>query len=106
MPASGASKRVKLKRRDTDPVIPKGVTLDHSKFQDDTILSEWILSEAEQGEHTDLSMKIGDWSRANEIRAEIFLPDNVDDQIYCTHPDGHTDRIKMDWCDTQGPVLI
>ena len=58
--------------------------MDLSKFQDDAILAEWMLSEAEQGEHTDLSMEIGDWNRANEIRAEIFLPHNVDDQIYCT----------------------
>ncbi len=58
--------------------------MDLSKFQDDTILAEWMLSETEQGEHTDLSMEIGDWNLANEIRAEIFLPQNVDDQIYCT----------------------
>ena len=63
--------------------------MDLSKFQDDTILAEWMLSEAEQGEHADLPMKIGDWNRANEIRAEIFLPDNVDDQIYCTLTSGH-----------------
>lgn len=63
--------------------------MDLSKFQDDTILAEWLLSEAEQGENTDLSREIGDWSRANEIRAEIFLPDNVDDQIYCTLTSGH-----------------
>lgn len=63
--------------------------MDLSKFQDDTILAEWMLSEAEQGEHADLPMKIGDWNRANEIRAEVFLPDNVDDQIYCTLTSGH-----------------
>ena len=63
--------------------------MDLSKFHDDTILAEWMLSEAEQGEHIDLPMEIGDWSRANEIRAEIFLPDNVDDQIYCTLTSGH-----------------
>lgn len=63
--------------------------MDLSQFQDDTILAEWMLSETERGEHTDLSMEIGDWSRANEIRAEIFLPDNVDDQIYCTLTSGH-----------------
>ena len=63
--------------------------MDLSKFHDDTILAEWMLSEAEQGEQIDLPMKIGDWNRANEIRAEIFLPDNVDDQIYCTLTSGH-----------------
>ena len=62
--------------------------MDLSKFQDDTILAEWMLSETEQGEHTDLSMEIGDWNLANEIRAEIFLPHNVDDQIYCTLTSG------------------
>ncbi|MCE2436227.1 MAG: heparinase II/III family protein, partial [Candidatus Latescibacteria bacterium] len=34
------------------------------------------------------SMEIGDWNLANEIRAEIFLPHNVDDQIYCTLTSG------------------
>ncbi len=63
--------------------------MDLSRFQDDTILAEWMLSEAEQGEHIDFATEIGDWNRANEIRAEIFLPDNVDDQIYCTLTSGH-----------------
>ncbi len=63
--------------------------MDLSKFQDDTILAEWMLSETEQGEQINLPMKIGDWNRANEIRAEVFLPDNVDDQIYCTLTSGH-----------------
>ena len=39
--------------------------MDLSKFQDDTILAEWMLSETEQGEHANLSMEIGDWSRAH-----------------------------------------
>ena len=63
--------------------------MDLSKFHDDTILAEWMLVEAEQGEHIDFSTEIGDWNRANEIRAEIFLPHNVDDQIYCTLTSGH-----------------
>ena len=63
--------------------------MDLSKFHEDTILAEWVLLETEQGEHTDLPMEIGDWNRANEIRAEIFLPDNVDDQIYCTLTSSH-----------------
>ncbi len=63
--------------------------MDLSKFQDDTIISAWMLSEYEQSEHADLSMESGDWSCADEIRAEIFLPDNVDDQIYCTLTSGH-----------------
>ena len=42
--------------------------MDLFKFQDNAILAEWLISETEQGEHTD--------------------------------------RIKMNWCDTQGPVLI
>ena len=63
--------------------------MDLSKFQDDAILAEWMLSKTEQGEHANLSMEIGDWNRANEIRAEIFLLDNVDDQIYCTLTSGH-----------------
>ena len=54
--------------------------MDLFKFQDDTIRAEWMLSEAEQGEHADLSTEIGDWSYANEIRAKIFLPDNRDIQ--------------------------
>ena len=37
------------------------------------IAAEWTLSEVEQGEQIDLPMEAGDWSRANEIRAEIFL---------------------------------
>ncbi len=63
--------------------------MDLSKFQDDTILSEWTLVEAEQGEHADLPMDSDDWSRANELRAEIFLPDGVDGQIYCTLTSGN-----------------
>lgn len=71
--------------------------MDLSKYQDDTILAEWILSEAEQDEQADLPMEIGDWSRANEIRAEIFLPHNIDDQIYCTLTSGHrTDGMSED----------
>ncbi|MCY3868804.1 MAG: hypothetical protein OXG87_04550 [Gemmatimonadetes bacterium] len=45
--------------------------MDLTKFQDGTILAEWMLSEAEQGEHTYLPREIGDWNSANEIRAEI-----------------------------------
>ena len=59
--------------------------MDLFKFQDDTILAEWMLSEVEQDEHADLHLY---WN------------------VRITHPEGHTDRIKMDWCDTRGPVLI
>ena len=31
--------------------------MDLSKFQDDTIISAWTLSESEQSEHADLSME-------------------------------------------------
>ena len=63
--------------------------MDFSMFQDDAIVAEWTLSEVEQGEQIDLPLEAGDWSRANEIRAEIFLPEGVDDQIYCTLTSGH-----------------
>ena len=63
--------------------------MDLSKFQDDAIESEWTLLKVEQGDHVKLPMEAGDWSRANEIRADIFLPEGVDDQIYCTLTSGH-----------------
>ena len=63
--------------------------MDLSMFQDDAIVAEWTLSEVEQGEQIDLPLEAGDWSRANEIRAEICLPEGVDDQIYCTLTSGH-----------------
>ena len=63
--------------------------MDLAKFQDDTIRAEWPLAEIERGEQVDIPMHIGDWSRANEIRAEIFLPRNADGQIYCTLTSGH-----------------
>ena len=59
--------------------------MDLSKFQDDTIRAEWLLAESEQGEQVDIPMQIGAWGRANEIRADIFLSDSADGQIYCTH---------------------
>lgn len=63
--------------------------MDLSKFQDDAIESEWMLSDAEQDEHVTLPLDVGDWGLANEIRADIFLPDGVDDQIYCTLTSGN-----------------
>lgn len=63
--------------------------MDLSKFQDDAVASEWMLSEAEQGENVTLPLDVGDWGLANEIRADIYLPEGVDDQIYCTLTSGH-----------------
>jgi hypothetical protein len=56
--------------------------MDLSKYTDDRVVSEWILVEPENTEHVDLPTDIGNWNSANEIRAEIFLPDGVDGQIY------------------------
>ena len=53
--------------------------------------------EGEQDEQIDLPLETGDWGRANEIRAEIFLPEGVDDQIYCTLTSGHrTEGMSQD----------
>lgn len=71
--------------------------MDLSMFVDDAIVSEWTLSTGEQGEQIDLPLDAGDWSLANEIRAEIFLPEGVDDQIRCTLTSGHrTEGMSQD----------
>lgn len=71
--------------------------MDLSMFEDDAIVSEWTLSTGEQGEQIDLPLDAGDWSLANEIRAEIFLPEGVDDQIRCTLTSGHrTEGMSQD----------
>ena len=60
---------------------------------DDTILAAWMLSEAEQG-----NKSIGVTSRITR-RGDTW-------NMHITHPDGSVDRIKMDWSNTQGPMLI
>ena len=71
--------------------------MDLSIFEDDAIVAEWTLSTAEQGERAGLPLDVGDWGLANEIRAEIFLPEGVDDQIRCTLTSGHrTEGMSQD----------
>ena len=71
--------------------------MDLTMFEDDAIVSEWTLSTAGQGERASLPMNVGDWGLANEIRAEIFLPEGVDDQIRCTLTSGHrTEGMSQD----------
>ena len=71
--------------------------MDLTMFEDDAIVSEWALSTAGQGERASLPMNVGDWGLANEIRAEIFLPEGVDDQIRCTLTSGHrTEGMSQD----------
>ena len=57
--------------------------MDLSKYTDDRVVSEWPLLQGEAGEGLDLDVAQGDWTRGNEIRAEIYLPSNPDDQIRC-----------------------
>ena len=57
--------------------------MDLAKFQDDTVISEQLLVESEQGENVDLPVDAGDWRRVNEIRADVHLPPNADGQIRC-----------------------
>ena len=71
--------------------------MDLTMFEDDAIVSEWTLSRGEQTGQIDLPLNAGDWGLANEIRAEIFLPEGVDDQIYCTLTSGHrTEGMSQD----------
>ena len=71
--------------------------MDLTMFEDDAIVSEWTLSTAGQGERARLPMDASDWGLANEIRAEIFLPEGVDDQIRCTLTSGHrTEGMSQD----------
>ena len=60
-----------------------------SQFHDDRILSEWTLFADETGESLPLTTDAGDWSLANELRAEIYLPPSADGQITCTLTTGH-----------------
>ncbi|MDA0748552.1 MAG: alginate lyase family protein, partial [bacterium] len=63
--------------------------MDLSLFRDDRILTEWPLVDAEHEARIDLPMDIGDWTCANELRADIYLPPGVDGQITCTLSSGH-----------------
>ncbi|MBT4496470.1 MAG: hypothetical protein HOC74_02040, partial [Gemmatimonadetes bacterium] len=63
--------------------------MDLSKLTDDRIISEWLLHEAETEGRIDLPMDIGDWSVANEIRAEILLPPDIDAWIAGSMTSGH-----------------
>ena len=63
--------------------------MDLAKFQDDTVISEQLLVETEQGENVDLPVDAGDWRRVNEIRADVYLPPNADGQIRCRLTSGH-----------------
>jgi len=58
--------------------------MDLSLFCDDEIREEWMLFGDEAGERLDFKADIGNWTVANEIRAEIYLPAGVDGQIVCT----------------------
>ena len=55
--------------------------MDLNKYTDDRVVSEWILGDSEGDEYVDLPTDVGEWNSANEIRAEIYLPDGVDGQI-------------------------
>jgi hypothetical protein len=55
--------------------------MDLGKFEDDRVVSEWILVKEEHTERVDLPTEIGDWNKGNEIRAEIYMPGGVDGQI-------------------------
>ncbi len=52
--------------------------MDTSRLADDLVRSEWLLHEPEAEGQLDLPMDIGDWFVANEIRAEVYLPADID----------------------------
>ena len=64
--------------------------MDLGKFEDDRVVSEWILVKEEHTERVDLPTEIGDWNKGNEIRAEIYMPGGVDGQITSSLTSGET----------------
>ena len=58
--------------------------MDLSKLKDDRVVAEWPFVQADAGEKAVLRVDVGDWSLANEIRAEIYLPGGVDGLIVCS----------------------
>lgn len=58
--------------------------MDLSKLKDDLVTGEWVVAAAEAGEKVELPADPCAWSRANEIRAEIYLPPGADGWIVCS----------------------
>ncbi|MSS72415.1 MAG: alginate lyase family protein [Candidatus Latescibacteria bacterium] len=58
--------------------------MDLSKLKDDLVVEEWVAVAGEAGEKVELPTETGDWTRANEIRAEIYLPPGADGWIVCS----------------------